>query len=469
MKVLLIATLFPPRGGPGALRNVKFVKYLWEDHGVQTVVLTAREVIGGSQRFDDSLSDQLPKETAIYRPRSFGMRLMQLLYAKAPPIERLVRFFLVPDRYISWAPAAVLVGWRAARQHNVDVIYTSSQPNSLTLVGWALKRLLGKPWVADFRDPWTQHHSFAPLTPLHNVIHHWLERRLLARADRIIANTEGNRARLLEKYPQLPAGKVVTIPNGYDSLDFQSDSLPRPQETTALPPTAGDAFTIVHVGSFYDSGLPVTSRDRFFHRIKQRLLRRTEADPRNTSSPRQILLAIRALLDRRPLEQLPRKLRLVFVGPFPPGYESFIRQLHLSDVVQVVGRVPHDEALRRMVGADALLLVLAQSEAAKSWVPAKTYEYLYARRPVLALVPEGEARRILRAAGVGIAVDPDDIQGIAAAVEKLLADGFQVDHDDRVIANYDRRVLTARLKTVFDEAVAGIAADGPTTSQVLGS
>src|SRR5689334_12410124 len=192
----MLCYFFPPLGGGGVQRSAKFAKYL-PSFGWRPLVIAAapnkRNLI--EQGRDETLLEELPQTIEVERCRSFELShlysgLTKFRARKALfEVERLIPF-LHMDYKLGWAPAALRSARRMIARRAPNVVYTSSPPYSSHLVGLRLKRTLGLPWAADFRDPWTRSAEYRPATRLHGWIDARLEGRLLGEADAVIANTD---------------------------------------------------------------------------------------------------------------------------------------------------------------------------------------------------------------------------------------------------------------------------------------
>ena len=380
MRLLLVAYYFPPSGGAGVQRPAKWAKYLPES-GVEPVVLTVRE--GAYPHLDPAMrADVAGVETVRTRaPDPFGAygaltgRTRDEAVAartgrvggSAAPAERAARWvrgnLFVPDARVGWVPFALAAARRIRRERPVDAILTTGPPHSAHLVGLALQRAWRLPWVADFRDPWADIHYARSLNrgTAAARLDRWLERQVLERADHVVTVSEPLRASLA-----LVAPRVTTIRNGFDPDDFPAPA----------PPVRRDVFEIAYVGTLY--GSPVVLLD-----------------------------AIAALRQQGGGE----RLRLRFVGAVPPELVTDVAARELADVVEVSRPVSHDDAVEIMRRAALLLLTIeAGWSYAAGVVPGKTYEYLASGRPILALVPPGDAADIVREMGAGtVATEADTV------------------------------------------------------------
>ncbi len=415
-KLLVLAYYFPPLGGTGVVRTLKFVKYLPALGWSPTVVAPDPRWLRYPK--DATLIGEIPPEvTAVRTPSLDPNWLYKGLYGLR--LNRAVRWLNTdvfrPDPMIGWLPFAKRAIERLMEREQFDAVYTSSPPHSVQLLGRWAKERFGLPWVADFRDPW----SFAPLSPhaLGSPEQRGLaelERGVVHAADRLIANTPLNRDEWIANFGLSPS-KIVWIPNGYDPAELD------PAVARLSPQPVTDVFTLLWVGRFYGEHNP----SRLF----------------------------RALAECR--ERCP-KLRLKIVGGLHRQFEAEAAALGIADRLDVLPFVAHDEALAEMNGATALLAMLADPRW-RNYVPGKLCEYLPRNRFVVGILPtDGCAADLIRETRVGWVVAPDEA-AIAAALVDLYAaweaagGRLPVEPDWDAVARYDRRRLTAQLAEVLTD------------------
>jgi glycosyltransferase involved in cell wall biosynthesis len=434
-KVLVIAHAFPPIGGIGALRAVKFVRYL-PHFGWQPVVLTVKR----SESFmpDASLLEDLPEQTPIYRARSWeplnAARMKQAaervrtsgLTGTGRWSERVMAalrplyFALhIPDDKVGWLPGAIRLGRKLLGREAIDLIWATAPPYTCLLVGRALKRYGNKPFVADYRDEWTtiryRDHTPSPAT---TFLNRRLERSVLGAADMVVTATAPIADRLRREGLLRPPTPHVDITNGFDPADG---------DVPVLPPR-DDRFTIVYTGSFGERQTP-----KYFLQALAELLRAHAA--------------------------LRSRMRVCFVGPVYQRQVGLIRECGLSDVVELPGMVSHRQAIGYQLAADVLLLIVGKGPGSEVVLTGKIFEYLGAQRPILALVPrDGPAARLIHDTATGHCVDTDDVGAIAQALQSLharwTAGGLPYAPHLDLVNRFRRRELTRQLAGVFDALVA---------------
>jgi glycosyltransferase involved in cell wall biosynthesis len=334
-------------------------------------------------------------------------------------LRQLASFFLIPDAYAGWFPFALEAAAKRLAAGGVDVLFTTSSPDTSHLVGLVLRERHPVPWVADFRDPWVRRLTFAAPTRAHERLHHWLEQRVLERADRVIVTNDETRDDFLRRHPMIPFTRFAVIPNGFDPEDLVAPGLSSPRPGPR-PATDDRPLVLVHTGLL--SG-------------------------RRTISP--LLAGIEHLLAARP--ELRPRLRVRQVGPRESVNDELVLASGLREIVTFMPPVDHRQILAEMVEADALLLLEADEPKGSLITPGKIFEYLASGRPLLALVPEGPAAALVRAAGGGEVVSPGASGHIAEVLARWLDHGPPATPSrEAFLADYSRPALAARLASLLD-------------------
>jgi glycosyltransferase involved in cell wall biosynthesis len=408
-KALLIAYHFPPLGGGGVFRTLKFTKYL-PDFGYQPYVLTVKNPMYRTR--DLTLLREVPSYVKVYRTFSFEHRML-----RAPRLLNInLKWFYIPDENIGWLPFGVFTGEKLIKKQNIDVIYATSPIWTSLLIGFFLKRKTKKPLVVDFRDPWTDSSFIKYPTKLHERFERKMERTILSQVDYVTVATDLIKDNLVEKYPFLKS-KIETITNGFDSEDFKDLKI---QET--------GKFTITYVGSIY--GLI-------------------------TAKP--FLRALKELVEEK--QEFKENIEVVFVGNYGKETPQLVKKFGLEENVNFVSYVPHRKGLEYMVNSQALLLLITiEGPKGEVILTGKLFEYLAARKPIIAIAPEnGLAAKIIKSLNAGTVISPKKVSGI----KKAIADFYQLwkmkrktsvtasNEDD--IEQYDRKVLTRRLAEIFEK------------------
>jgi hypothetical protein len=428
-RVLFLSYFFPPIGGAGVQRSAKFVRYL-PDEGYEPVVVTGPGEAGGHWTpADESLAGDVPSGIRVLRvpgpvpAGSEGWRARR---------ERWLRAERAFSRW--WVDGAVRVALAGAG--DVDLVYASMSPYETATAAANLARRLGKPWVADLRDPWALDEMLVHPTAVHRRLE--LRRMLsaLESADAIVMNTPEAAARLRSHLPAPDRAKVATIPNGFDATDFDSPA----------PSRSDSSFRIVHCG-YLHTELGQTHRRR---RLVRKLLGGALAEVDILTRTHVYLIrALERLVRADP--RLATEIELHLAGVL-----SSADRVACPTVVKEHGYLPHAEAIALMCSANLLFLPMQNLPPGEraGIVPGKTYEYLASGRPILAAVPDGDANDLLQEVGTGLRCGPDDDVAMAALIGDaivrwragLAAPSARAD----VVGRYERRRLTADLAGIFD-------------------
>jgi glycosyltransferase involved in cell wall biosynthesis len=377
MKLLLVTLYFPPAGGGGVQRPLKFATHL-PALGIETHVLAPANPKW--IHMDDELRP--PTQAWVHRVRYLGpkgRRPSEELHGKQG-LDRLLtqasllpRRLVVPDEAATWNLTSIPAALRIARAEGIDVVLTTSPPGSVHLVGATLKRALGIRWIADLRDSLLAHQDRRSDT---------LAVRMKGQTARVVANAVARGADAIvaafdsiaeEMRTLSPAGRVVTIPNGSDFDDFEG-----------MAYTPGDRFRITHTGAFFG-----------------------QRDPK----PFLYALAGSGLDD----------VVARFVGGFRAADLELAEALGLGNRIETIAFVPRRRSLELQRDSEALLLIAAEAGGRGTGViPGKLFEYIAAGRPILAAVPRGGgAAQLIEEIGAGIVAPADDIDALRGALVEL--------------------------------------------------
>ncbi len=417
----MFAYYFPPLGGGGVQRTLKYVKYLPAE-GFDTIVIA-----GGARGYvlrDRGLLHEVPPGTRVIRARALPLQQAQWKLSgairRAGLSGRLVEAALWPDGLVGWLPAAAWHGLRAAGTYRPDVLYSTSKPETAHLAALIVHRATGIPWVADFRDGWTidpfrkESTSRGPLAEASRR----LERAVLAGAAYTTVVDESiDLLGILAADP-----RRVIIRNGIDPDDLPGVD-PRP--------ASQQRFRLSHVGTLYGA---------------------RDAAP--------VFAAIRDLIAQGRLDRGRFEVRIV-------GH-SDLRDADLDSIpITFIDYVDHQRALAEMTEASALLFYQPPASRGSS---GKIYEYLVSGRPVLCVAdPSNIAYRLVDDVAGGVCADAQDVPAISRAIEHLV----RVWHDgghavapgarDEVLRRFSRRTLTAELATVLRAAISSGASSAGST------
>ncbi len=428
--ILLISYYFPPMGMGGTQRVAGFARHL-AAFGWRPLVLTVKKV--AYYAYDETLREGLDTVPIIRTGSLDPLRLAYILqqwlqkrrrnrrretaaatHAGARYGRRRLRWLLnsllIPDQKVLWLPFAY---WRARRllqEHKIDWILTSGPPHSAHLLGWLLHRLYGVRWLADFRDGWSGGDFQPEATPLHRWLNRRLQRRVLRSATAVTAVSEGLKQVLQASEPQHAPIEVIT--NGYDAGAFSN----RKRRCTPDP-----VFDLVHVGTLG-----------------------------NFVDPTVFLAAFQRFIEDAGLTE--NEVRLWFIGADLAGtLQQHVQALKLEPFVQATGYISHPDAIKHLLQAD-LLLYLVTGDPYPGFIPGKTFEYLAARRPILAVCPDIEGLTILRQATHVRHTHPEDFDRIVLALKAFYLEFMNrtpvpaLSPEKRdIIQTYSRKALTAKL------------------------
>jgi glycosyltransferase involved in cell wall biosynthesis len=409
----MVAFHYPPvQGSSGVHRTLSFSRYLPENDW-QPIVLTvtprAYPSIEGSQ-------------TSLVPPGVIVERAFALDSARHLAVGgRHLKALALPDRWISWWAAGVFKGLHLIRRHRPAALWSTYPIATAHLIALTLHRLTGLRWIADFRDPMTETDPLTglehPLDPTLRRIHRAIERATIHRCDTAVFATPGAAGMHRERYPDMRK-KVAMIANGYDEESFR---LAEARPSASRP---GDApFFLLHSGLLYPE-----ARD-----------------------PRALFAALARLRDEGTIAS--SGFRAVFrASGNEAHFRRLIAELNLGDIVAFEPPIPYVDALQEMTRADALLIL--QASNCNSQIPAKLYEYLRARRPILALTdPRGDTWRLLAREGIQSLVPLDDEGKIVDALRSFIGSarsGTARLPDIAAVERHSRRVRTRELVELLD-------------------
>jgi glycosyltransferase involved in cell wall biosynthesis len=431
-KVLLVAYHFPPIGGGGVQRALKFARYLPE-HGYEPIVVT------GPGRSEDLWA---PEDRSLVEEIN-GVRVARIDVAEPGPPGRWRR---VADRALDrlspferwWLAGVERLGERVG--HETDLILGELIPYSTAAATARLAQRLGIPWVADLQDPWALDEMWVYPTDLHRLNDRRRMRHLLSTSAAVIMNTPEAVDRVLREFPELTYRPVVSIPNGFDSADFNG----RP------PPRDPSKFRIVHTGYLHTAlglrhrrmravravvgGMPIRGVDFL------------------TRSHVFLLQAVDELIRLEP--ELASVIEVHLAGVLTDADQRFARR---SPYVVEHGYVTHAESIALLRSADLVFLPMHELPPGEraGLVPGKTYEYVASGTPILGAVPEGDARDLLAEVGTASLCDPSDVLAMIEILREHLArwreGGDRPTPRPEVLARYTRQCQTAGLAALLDE------------------
>jgi hypothetical protein len=426
LKVLIVTYYWPPSGGSGVQRWLKFVKYL-RDFDIEPVVYTVKDPNYNVE--DQSLLKDIPEGVEIIRqpifePNNILSKLSSKKKNKSASVHnsspsfvgKILQYirinYFIPDARKFWIKPSVKYLKKYLSTSDVDVIITTGPPHSLHLIGLNLKKSISIPWIADFRDPWTDiyYNSSFKMSASTMKKHQKLERNVLELSDAVIT-TNGNLNDLFSKRTKT---EVTLITNGYDDEAVHQENI-----------ELNKGFTLDYIGY-----LP------------------------QESNPDSLWQAVRELCDEN--LEFKKDLTINITGDINKLVLKSIEDYSLSDLTTIKGYVSHDEAIRLQKSAQVLLILIAKSKESRQITPGKIFECLQAKRPILAVGPtDGGCAEILEDTNAGRIFDYSDKDGIKKQISHLYQQYLkeELEVDSKNINQYHRRELTKKLSAVIKKTL----------------
>ena len=433
-RVLIITYYWPPSGGSGVQRWLKMSKYLPEN-GWQPVIYTAEDAEYPVE--DASLEkDVTPEAEVIRRPivepytfykKFLGMKKGEKVKAgfinegtkKTGWKESLSVWlrgnFFIPDARCWWVKPSVRYLSKYLKEHPVDAMISTGPPHSMHLIAKALHKKFNIPWVADFRDPWTDidFYKDLKLTRCADRKHHRLEHQVLTEATKVV--TVGwDCAKGLESHG---AKDVAVITNGYDF----DKSIVETQNFVSLRDNETSTFTMSHIGIIGAN--------------------------RNQETFWQVIGELTQSID----------LKIKLIGQVDNAVIESVKRHNIEKFVDVIPYIPHNQVIVEQQKSDVLLLFVNNTPNAKGILTGKIFEYMASGRPILCIGPEdGDSARILNETQTGITVDFDDKEKMKSVILDLIKkyqENQLVTNDIKAVEKYSRRNLTKEFVKILNEIV----------------
>ena len=435
-KVLFIAYYFPPIGGGGVQRSVKFVKYL-PDLGYLPVVLTCtRPVAEKWTPKDSSLENNIGDNHIIYR------------VSIPPPVleseitHRLKKIFFIKDNFSKWwIKYAKDLGEKIIKDNKIDVIYASMSPFQSSYVANYLSIKYNIPWVADLRDAWALDEMVVYPSAMHRMYNLYCMKDALYGASAIIMNTKEAAVSLKNKFRKYDTKNIFTITNGYDANDFNQ----------IVSNEDNNKFRIVHSGTlFTESGMKL-ERNKLIYNILGGVNKKVNILGRSLVY---LLKAIEDWIDESP--DIMEKIEVILIGKSTPDDIAMLEGSRCKNIFIFTGYIKYEESLNYLKSASALFLPMHGTTGGlrATSVPGKLYEYMASGRPILAAVPEGDAKDMLLNSGLAYISPPDDAKSLLKGLKSMYNNWnnkTNIYHPNiDYISSYQRKNLTKSLVDVYD-------------------
>lgn len=387
-KVLIITYYWPPAGGPGVQRWLKFVKYL-PDFGMQPIVYIPENPT--YPLVDEALQAEVSERAIILKHKIIEPYRFASVFSKndtkkissgiipnpkkQSALQKILLWIrgnlFVPDARILWVKPSVKYLQKYISENNIETIVTTGPPHSLHLIGLQLKQNRKLNWIADFRDPWTTigYHKELKLSDPAKKKHKQMESEVLNKADIILVTSQTTKL----EFQELTSQPIEVITNGYDVEKVER----QPLDTK---------FTIAHIGSF----------------LSER-------------NPEILWECLSEIINENPTFKQDFELKLI--GAVSSEVLEAIAVFKLEDFVNNLGYVSHQEAIRQQRKSQVLLLIEINSEATKSIIPGKLFEYMVSERPILALGPKGsDFAEIIKETNTGIFHQYDEMEKLKSTI-----------------------------------------------------
>lgn len=433
-KVLVISYYWPPSGGPGVQRVLKFCKYLTE-FGWQPVVLTVEE--GDYPNRDETLLLEIPEGVCVYKTKTIepynvyrkitgqakeaSIPTYILGVNKKPSLSERLSYWaranlFIPDARIGWFPYAVRQGRKIVKHENIDLIFSSGPPHTVHLIAKRLAKESSCRWIADFRDPWVDivYYQDFNRSKISRRVDQYLEKSVLASTNAIVTVSK---TMITDIFKPKVENDYFFIPNGFDRDDFRDILF-----------QVSSKFRISYVGNLWKHHNP----EIFFKALSRVILQNPG---------------------------FAKDLSLIFVGSLHVSVEEMIKGFNLEKYLTRIEYVPHKKAVEYMVNTEVLLLAVFYDRFDKAHLPGKLFEYLASGAFILGIgPPEGDVASIIKETHNGVIIAYDDLE----SVEKYIIQQYKIWKDDpeqrfglpEKIEKYNRRNLTQQLSEIFDTVLA---------------
>lgn len=425
-KVLIITYYWPPSGGAGVQRMLKFVKY-FPEFKVEPLILTVDENKASYQLIDNSLKNDIPTNIKIFKTSTFEPFGFYKILGKKKEIphsgfanesnpsifQKLMRFirgnFFIPDARVGWNQYAYKMAVKIIENETIDAVITSSPPHSTQLIGLKLKNKYKIKWIADLRDPWTDIYYYKQMyhTKLAETIDKKYEKKVLENSDAIIVVSKNIKEIFKSKTETDIDNKIHIIPNGYDEDDFDR-----------VINFESDEFMITYTGTYAD----IYQIDGFLNAFKKFILEFQNSN-----------------------------IKLRFIGKISDTLPEKITNLKLNNYVEFNDYLPHKDSVKELLKSSALLLIIPKMEKNEGILTGKLFEYLGSYKPIICLGPlNGDAAKIINQCNAGEVFDYENSNNIFDYLRKIYLNRNNIVCNYLEINKYTRKNLTKKLTEIIN-------------------
>jgi hypothetical protein len=423
-KLLIITYYWPPAGGPGVQRWLKFVKYLPE-FNIQPIVYIPENPT--YPIIDEGLQSEVSEKAIILKNKIFEPYGLASFFGKNKTkkissgiipnqkkqsvLEKTLLWvrgnLFIPDARFLWVKPSVKYLKKYIEENNIDAIVTSGPPHSLHLIGLQLKKELNIKWFADFRDPWTTigYHKAMKLSSYANKKHKTLEKEVLNSADTIIVTTKTTKT----EFQAITSKPIEVITNGYDVEKIEKQTL-------------DEKFTLAHIGSFLSERNPII----LWQALQELVIENSD---------------------------FKNDFYLKLIGATSPEVIDTLASFQLNEYIQNLGYVSHQEAVEHQRKSQVLLLIEINSTATKSIIPGKLFEYMVSERPIIAIGPEGsDFAEIITTTNTGVFFTYNEKEKLKALLLKYYQEYKNQNLKVHAVSlqHYSRKSLTEQLVQILN-------------------
>ena len=442
--ILIVAYFYPPLGGAGVQRTLKFAKFL-EKFGYNVNVLTVNNEKGTIK--DESLKKESTDGIKVFRAMQRENFIVNAIVnrnvtdvktvkidnkeetIKEPSkitlkskVKRKMKKYLlnayrnmyIPDDKISWKKDAVELGMKIIQEEKIDIVYSTSAPYTGHLIAYELKQRSNVAWIADFRDQWVAN-PFVDYSAYGKRKNEKMEKMVIEKADSVISVSKPIIDDFIDRYKNQNIDKFKVITNGYDEEDFEAYSMEK----------IASKYIITYNGTLYGK-----------------------------RSPKNFLIAIDRLIENKKIKQ--SELLIRFVGQIGKDAQEDMKFFlsKYEDVIEFISYLPHKESLKKLEDSSASLLIIEAGEGSEGIYTGKIFEYIRSGRDVIGIVPSGVAKDLILQTNTGFCCHPEKIDEIEEVIYKSYniwkGTEEKLDINWEEVKKYNRENLTRELMSIIE-------------------